>query len=350
MQEKQEKQENKAPSINSTKNSLFQFAEKKEQIFSMGNEYEGRTENFLLRCATKAIKAFFIFKRRKGDLVAGCATFFALLSFCPVILLLISMMSLTIEGEAARDAVMNGINASFPHLAKWIYESIYKIVTARLSGEGSSVANLILLLYSTLGVVASVMFGVQVMAKSEQKGGFILEDGKALISGVFMYGFMFCLILVGQKSMMTMLFSSFPPGVQAVTNFLIDKNIAPVVLSLSFFTVFYKWAPPIVVTWKKAFVGAVAFVSCFAFGKSFYWVYLQFARADIQANYGNFETLITAVMWVYFLKCSFFYGAAMAYMPEDETESGKKALPDVPQSENILDLTRETKSDFDKIA
>ncbi len=306
-----------------TVKKLFGFDSKKEQILQIGDEYEGKTENFLLKCATRAIKGFFIFKRRKGDLVAGCATFFSLLSFCPVILLLISLMSMTIEGEAARDAVMNGINASFPHLAKWIYESIYKIVTARISGQGSNFANAILLLYSTLGVVASVMFGVQVMAKAEQKGGFIFEDTKALISGALMYGFMFCLILASQKSFVNMLFNNTPEEVRNIAKFLIDKNIAPITLSLTFFTVFYKWAPPVAVSWKNAFAGALTFVACFAFGKSFYWVYLQFARADIQANYGNFETLITAVMWVYFLMSSFFYGAAIAYMPDEEFEVGE---------------------------
>ena len=42
--------------------------------------------------------------------------------------------------------------------------------------------------------------------------------------------------------------------------------------------------------------------------------------------YGNFYTLVVAVMWVYFLMCAFFYGASVACVRERELYNGQIAV------------------------
>jgi membrane protein len=181
-------------------------------------------------------------------------------------------------------------------------------------------------------MVATMMFGLDVLSKEEPKGGFIFEDMKAMVSGALLYGFMLMLIFTGQKILLLNMVQQFTPWAVSSIEFLNRFNALPVIFSLGFFTIFYKWTILLPLSWKDSFKGAMTFVACLMAGKSFYWVYIQLMRADIQANYGNFETLITAVLWVYFMMCAFFYGASMAALPhlEHSTKPNASETPEIP--------------------
>ncbi len=288
----------------------------RDQLLTLGNRYENRGHRLLLHVAVRLINGFFHFKKKKGDLVAGCATFFAILSFCPVMLLLISLAGYIVgDVELAKTSVMEGLKGNFPNLAPWILQSIEKIINAQLTTTaGMHLVNLFLLLYSSLGVVASVVFGMDTVSGTESRGGFVIEDFKALFLGAFAYVFMLVLIICANPKILSLVMAKQEFWGRGGIMWLSHNNILPVVLSVTFFTIFYKWAPSRVVAFKDALWGAGAFVTCFIIGKSSYWIYLRYSKDELATNFGDFYTMIVAVVWIYFLMGSFFYGACVAYM------------------------------------
>ena len=56
-------------------------------------------------------------------------------------------------------------------------------------------------------------------------------------------------------------------------------------------------------------------MSLFFVGKTFYWVYLKHFQTEMIKNFGDFYTIVEAVVWIYFLACSFFYSASVTYEP-----------------------------------
>ena len=111
---------------------------------------------------------------------------------------------------------------------------------------------------------------------------------------------------------------------RGVMEFLFNGAVLPSAISLVFFTAFYKWSMQVPVRTKDAALGAASFVSCFMIGKSFHWVYMKVAKDALSQSYGNFETMIIAVLWVYFLMCAFFFGASVAHASYEEIYGANK--------------------------
>lgn len=299
-----------------------------KKITEYGSHYESSGFKMMAKLGHRLIHGFFYFKKRKGEILAGSATFFSILSFCPIILLFISMTGyITNDFALAKDHVLNVVNSSFPNLAPWIMESISKIVEGQLKGvSGTNFVNIFLLFYATMGVVSSLMFGLHYTSKTEQKGGFIFEDMKSLVAGFMFTSFIFSLLIISNQNLFYTLIKATPETKQ-VLNYFYKGGMLPALMSLGFFTMFFKYATSRKVTWKDSFQGSLTFVSCFMIGKSFHWIYMTMAKNSLTQTYGNFETIIIAVLWVYFLMCSFYYGASVAYMKYDEIYGGLIKVP-----------------------
>ena len=293
-----------------------------------GNTAEVHSFIIVKRVVNRLLDGFFHFKKRKGEIVAGSATFFSIISFGPILLWMISLAGIFFTSQVeARDFVLGVVKNNMPNLAPWILDSIKNIVTAQLEGNtGFSFINFLVLLYSSLGIVTSLFFGVNTISKSESKGGFFVEDirnmGMGLSVAFFMAGFM---ILSHKPTMLHWLSTSYE-GVNSISNFFINYNLLPAIFALCFFTFFYQWSTPDRISFKESLYGASSFVGCFAVGKSFYWVYHLYTKDSMGQAYGNFYTLVVAVMWVYFLMCAFFYGASVACVRERELYNGQIAV------------------------
>lgn len=300
--------------------------DKFKNISNLGDKYESHSFKLIAITVHRLLHGFFHFKKRKGELLAGSATFYAILSFCPIILLFISMTgSMMGDINQAKDYVLEVINANFPHLAPWILKSIKTIVENQLSGTSTNAFNIFLLLYSCLGVVTSIMFGLNQISNVETKGGFILEDFKSMVTGIIFSAFILSLFVISNQKLFFALIPLDQGPVRDVLKMAFKFSFLPAATSLGFFTLFYMYSTEIKVRTKDAFLGAVSFVSCFVLGKSFHWIYMKVAKEALSSTYGNFETLIIAVLWVYFLMCSFFFGASVAHSNDKEIYGALKS-------------------------
>jgi|GEM_PF-1363536 len=297
----------------------------KRDLNKWGDNVEVRSFVFIKRVVNRALDGYFHFKKRKGDMVAGSATFFALLSFGPILLTLISLAgALYPESGEAKNFVLSAINNNFPNLAPWILESIDKIVSTQLKGEtGFSFINFFVLLYASMGVIASLHFGLKTVSKQDFKGGFLVEDLKSFVAGVSVAIFMGGFLLLSNPTVMKKWLFTTSTSWNGLATFFIDYNIFPAIASLVFFTFYYQWSTPNHIKLKESFKGASAFVATFMLGKSFYWVYHLYTKDSMSQSFGNFYTLVVAVLWIYYLMCAFFYGASVACVREQEIYQGK---------------------------
>jgi membrane protein len=286
----------------------------KDKIHRWGDETEVKSFLLVKRAANRLIDAFFHFKKRKGELLAGSATFFALLSTGPILLMAISLAGYFFSDlNSAKDFVLGMVNNNFPKLAPWILKSIGDIVNMQLKNEGGlNLLNSIFFLYACLGVVTSIIFGLNTVAKKEAKGGFFVEDMRSMGIGIFVAGFIAIFMLLSHKPFLTNALITNFEWWNSIATTVIKYNVLPMGSALGFFTFFYKIAIPKNIKLKDAFSGASAFVACFLVGKSFYWVYHLYSKDALSQSYGAFYTIVLAVFWVYFLMCSFFYGASVA--------------------------------------
>jgi membrane protein len=288
----------------------------KKDIYQKGEEVEARSYETLARLINRVVCGLFVFKTRKGEIVAASSTFFIMMSFLPMILLTISVYAMSVgDVNMAHSHVMHLIKDNIPGLAKWIFNSIDNIVASHLAQtQGTNWLSGAVLCYAIMGYSSSLIFGLNTLAEQKSRGGKIFEDSKAFFGalsiGAFMIGF-------------TMLNADFGFWLKTSKgawwgesiSFMLRYNIIQTLASLSFFGLFYKGFIPGKIRNIDAVIGAASFVGLFILGKSFYWVYLHHIKAELASSFGNFETLVVAVTWLYYLQCSFFFGASVACAP-----------------------------------
>jgi len=297
---------------------------KMKNLHMLGEHYEGKSFFLIKSSVNRLIDGMFLFKKRKGEVVAGATTFFTLLSFGPAMLLLITILGLYLgDSELAQKYLINGIKLSFPQIDPWILNNLKDLLEGQLDASGGlSIFQFILLVIGCMGISTSFVFGINIMSKIDPDGGLLGDDIKSALTGFCVSLFLIFLILIVQKQIILDFLSQFLND-QSITVFLIQTNLLPSMLSLIFFTCFYKFATKNIILWRDSFFGALTFVSCFLLGKSSYWLYLKFFKEDLISDYGHFYNFMIALIWIYFLMCSFYYGASVSYCSEKKVSHKK---------------------------
>ena len=294
--------------------SLSDYGELAEQ-----KSYEG-----FKSIVTRLVQGLFLFKKRKGEVIAGASTFFTLLSFAPVLLIFISLLGVVISDNAtARDYVMSLINETFPRVDKWLYTSLENVVDKRLHSNHFGFIELVFLIFTSMGISTSIVFGINTISKVDPDGGLLGDDVRSFFTGLGITFYIVLLVCLGQNGPLQEIVRALPYGDSFV--FLFHNSIASSFFSLIFFSLFYKWCPSIKISYRDAFLGGATFVMSFLIGRSFYWIYLKYFKEDLIKDYGEFTNFMIALIWVYFLLCCFYYGASVAYSANVKLFSKPKA-------------------------
>lgn len=271
------------------------------------------TKALLLRL----VQGLILFKRRKGEVIAGASTFFTLLSFAPLLLLFINIIGLIISDNAqARDYVMNVVLQSFPKVDSWIYTGIENVVNSQLHDSGIGFLEVSFLIFASMGISTSIVFGINILSKVDPDGGFLGDDLKSFLIGIGITIYIVLLVCVGQKGPVQEFLHTFSWGGFFVALF--DNSLISSLLSFLFFSLFYKFCPTIKVSSRDAFRGGGTFVLCFLLGRSSYWIYVKYFKDDLVADYGQFTNFMIALIWIYFLMCCFYFGASVAYSSKEK--------------------------------
>lgn len=313
---------------------------KRVDLEQLTERYEQKGQKAVEAYLKRAVEAYYLFKRSKMNIVAGASTFFLILSFCPILMFLITSLALfSNDIVGSQSLVLTSLKENFPGLAQWILTSIEKIVQNQVKeGVAMNWFNAFVLLYSSLGVVGCLKFGLNNLTQKTGKNIFIIRDLKAISDAVLLGSFVIFMMIISPSSPLMLKLKLMSPKTFDVLKALTDYQIFHTVLGISFFGLYYKWVSPVRIRLKDTFIGGSSFVALFLMGKTFYWVYLHYYESTLVQNFGNFYTLVIAVTWVYFMAASFLFGAAMSYVPiykrkqyQTQSEDGPN-FPEVPKN------------------
>ncbi|WP_372651589.1 YihY/virulence factor BrkB family protein [Halobacteriovorax sp.] len=320
----------------------------KHQIIQFSRNYESYSYRLTTKVVAKMLHGLFLFKKRKCEILAGATTFFALLSFCPAMLLFISLIGfLTGDVAGAKSIVLNTVNENIPSLAPWILKSISAIVDQQLhTTKSSNIFNILFLGYSLVGLISALMYGIRTIAGSRASGGYLVEDAKSFLIGTFMAGFFGFLFISSNEVLFKAVFFSGSSELPSIARTIFNFQILPIISSVIFFTAFYKFSSGKKISLANALLGACSFVALFILGKSGHWIYVQTSKQDLAHNYGNFSSMVMAVVWIYYLVCSFFYGASLSNIEKENVFSivetkevaneGPDGPPAIPDEEELF--------------
>ncbi|AYF45548.1 MULTISPECIES: YihY/virulence factor BrkB family protein [Halobacteriovorax] len=297
----------------------------KKYVTSVRVDPDKIEKDFLDFCKSftmRFIASIFLFKKRKGEVVSGATTFFTILSFGPAVMILISIVGAFLnDNDVAKNHIISMIFSNFPQVDSSILSAVREVVEEQIRSPYVDWHQLVLWFFACLGISTSFIFGINTLSKVDIDGGMIQDDLRSAFFGIFLALFFLALAFLNEKNLVVGLLSEVTQHASTFY-YIIELSILP--FTILTFGLVYKFSTQIKVSYKDALCGAAVFMMCFFAGKSTYWIYLRYFKEDLIQDYGSFYNLLVAMIWIYFIICSFYLGACYTYVPKIKIFNNKK--------------------------
>lgn len=276
-----------------------------------------------------------LFLARKGSNLAAASSFYVVISVIPFTLLVIRLLGFIIgDIGKGQDQLFFYAESLFPDMAPEVLHKIKSLVSGPLFGGASfTFLNLFVLALSSLSFFNSIWSGLFLITEDRSYLSFWRNLKGVVIIGVTILLmalslslpalFVFSVKLAQDNFVVNFVWEVVPvfrPWIEHYQNyelqesFFVNSNILHAVLFVGYFTFLYRWF----FSWKvplfNSLLAALSFVLSLLAGKNLFFLYVFYVRDNLVKHYGDFYTLILALMWVYFVMCFFFFGACLCHV------------------------------------
>ncbi|MCO4793934.1 MAG: YihY/virulence factor BrkB family protein [Bacteriovoracaceae bacterium] len=312
---------------------------------------------FLLEVSSRYIEAFKLFRHRRAMTLAAASSFYLILTIIPFFMLLVRTVGLFMGDvrETGHQILTMGQNL-FPEKSSQMISLVEKIVEGPLfSGASFNIFNLLILIFSSLTFTNIIWSGLYL----------ITEDKRHISSWKYLKGLVIILVtivifcvtlilppvvqmfmeLIQNNPMVSFLQEKYPDGSSAFgflssikygAEYLIQSHLLHASVFLVYFTFLYRWFFNWKISNSQAMVGTLTFVGALLVGKLLFYGYFVYLRSNLVANYGDYYTLVVALLWIFQLMCFFFYGACLCHVLEKKPLNVfQKASVKAPAEPNI---------------
>lgn len=292
---------------------------------------------------TNLYRGAILFYHKKGTTLASSASFYALITVVPFVLLLVRGIGYFLGNLDKTQKYLFLIGSQFfPDIAPQLLMKLQMLIKGPLfAGTNFTVLNFFFLAVSAITFLNSIWMGIY----------FITDDKSILSLWRILKGF----VIIGLTLLMLGMIFLLPPIIIYVIKFIqsnyltrfifdnfeflrplitfvlkinlkksywLNSNILHIGLLIVYFTVLYRWLFSWKIHMREAFVAAIAFSVSVFVGKSLFWVYIYYVRTGLMRNYGDLYTSVMGVIWIFFLMCFFFYGACVCHVYKERRELG----------------------------
>ena len=281
------------------------------------------------------IEAFKLFRQRRVMTLAAAASFYLILTTIPFFMLLVRTAGLFLGNvrETGHQILTMG-GTLFPEKSNQILNLVEKIVEGPLfSGASFNLFNVFILIFSSLTFTNVIWNGLYLITEDEKHVS-RWKYLKGLVI-IFVTIVIFCvtLILPPLVQMLIELIENnplvdyfqqkYPQGTSVVsfleslkygTDIIIRSNFLHASIFIFYFTFLYRWFFNWRISNAQAVVGTMTFVAAILFGKLLFYGYFVYLRSNLVASYGDYYTVVVALLWIFQVMCFFFFGACLCHV------------------------------------
>lgn len=276
--------------------------------------------------------SFQLFQVKRGTTLASSSTFYLLLTIVPFFLLLIRVVGIFLgDINNTQLKIFNLVENFFPDVAPEILSQIQGIVKGPLFAGGEfTIINFGILLISSLSFFNSIWNGLYIITEDKSylklvkhlKGIFVI--GVTIVSLTLFFFLPSILFYTGQlftNNSVINFFSENVPSLLKVTDFfsninygfsyIIKSNLFHGVIFTAFFAFLYRWFFSWKLSLRQSLFSSLVFSFLILLGKNLFWIYFIYVRENLIRNYGDYYTLIVAIIWIYFAMSIFYFGSCI---------------------------------------
>lgn len=236
--------------------------------------------------------------------------FYALLSFAPVLVLVIALAGSIFGPEAAAGEVLRQLNGLIGREGAAAIEAMIKGAhEEKLGGLASLVAGVVLLVGSTTAFAELKDSLDEIWSEHAEPAtgllgalrGRLLSFGLVLVLGFLM------LVSLAVNAALTALERYWVNLAGQSTLLVIVSSLVSFLVIGALFAAIYKLLPPVRLSWSDVAIGALITTALFSVGK--YLIGLYLGNAAVTSSFGAAGSLGVLALWVYYSAQIFFLGA-----------------------------------------
>lgn len=302
-------------------------------------------------------EAILLFNRKCATTLAAASTFYILTTIVPFTLLLIRGLGFFL-GDVNRVQKYIFIIAAefFPDVAPELLETARNLIAGPLfAGKEATIFNFVLLGVSSFSILNSIWNGIYIITEDKSfqslwkflRGAVImlitivgllvaLYLPRLIVYLIYFVQTNFIIEFIHDTFSITRPVIEYIKGIQLKKSFWLISGIINTVGILGYFAWLYRWFFSAKITWRQSFLASIAFAVAIFLGKTFFWIYFEFARDGFKQNYGDLYATVLGVMWLFFLMCFFYYGACICNVFMQKNLLKKKALVDNAEKGEVV--------------
>jgi membrane protein len=254
------------------------------------------------------------FMRHNAPQLGAALSFYALLSLAPLLLLLVSVVSLAVGSEAAVEGVVAQVGQLAGFAAAQATRALLTHPHSAANGIVATAVSIITLLFGASGVMVELrdalntIWEIPVASHSGFRMVWAFFSQRLFsLALILAVGFLLVISLAVSAWIAALgaYSASFLPAHAIVWN-VINFLLSVVVIAVLFAAI-YKVLPYTPIEWYEVAIGGVITSILFTLGKFALGFYL--GRATFASPYGAAASLVVLVAWVYYSAQIFFLGA-----------------------------------------
>jgi membrane protein len=254
--------------------------------------------------------------RQKAPRLGASLAFYTLLSLTPLLLVVVSILSLVFGQTAAHQGVVEQVRMLVGPQGAKATEALLQGSRNTTHGIIATVIGVITLLFGASGVLIELRDALNTIweVPTPQVSGFkriasFIKERLLSFAIVLSIGFLLVVSLAVSAwiSALGALSASVLPAQEAVLH-IVNLLISFAVIT-GVFAAIYKIMPDVRIEWRDVVLGGAATSLLFALGKLVLGLYL--GRASFASTYGAAASLVVLVIWVYYSGQILFLGAEL---------------------------------------
>ena len=243
--------------------------------------------------------------------MGAALSFYTVFSLAPLSILVLSLVSLVVEGNAARAEIIGQFRSFVGNQGAEVMEMILAKTAAESRGIFGTVIGFGVLLVGASGVFGELQDSLNQIwgVSSTRHPVFTLVKERVFsFAMVFVMGFLMLVSFLFSAALAAAggyLHARFPglDGPWEWVNYLVSVAVVALLFALIF-----RLVPDVDISWKDVWLGALIAAVLFELGKFVLGFY--FGRSALAAHYGAAGSLIIILVWVYYSAQILFFGAA----------------------------------------
>ncbi|WP_149240427.1 YihY/virulence factor BrkB family protein [Dyadobacter sp. 32] len=278
-----------------------------------------------------------------GMKLSAALSYYTIFSLAPMLLLIISIVSIFFGKEAFQGELFNQISGLVgKQAAAQVQELIKNAAISDKSNMAAAVGGVTLLIGAT-GVFAEIQDSINYIwsIKSKPKKGWLqyLKNRLLSFSIILTLGFLL-IVTLGVNAMVDLLsnrLERYFSEASVVLFSVLNVGLVLVIIT-SLFAVIFKVLPDGHLRWKECIVGAAFTSILFAIGK--FGISFYLGQSDLGATYGASASIVILLTWIYYSSIILYFGAEFTKV---YARSDGEAIS--PNGHAVLMIRREIEKD-----